>query len=264
MLTILEFHNISKQGVVWTKVRPKRFREILDILEAETEVISPVHYERYVEDRKEGERPCVMISFDDGYEEIYTNAYPMLRERGLAGMVSVVAGFTGRRNLWDIMGGELRHLDWNETEELLSSGWGVCSHTMTHPDLKLCSDDRLRWELEESKAVLERRLGIEVPAVAYPFGRFNARVLAAAKKTGYRIGFTVGAEIWRGVRGPLTTIRVPVYQLDCDALVRAKVKPDGFLKWLDSLKNRSFNKASLVTSFFHRRRYKGIPGLTTR
>jgi hypothetical protein len=50
-----------------------------------------------------------------------------------------------------------------------------------------------------------------------------------------------------------------VYQIDSDALIRAKVKPDGVLKKIDASKNRLFNKASLLTSFLHRHRFKGIP-----
>jgi len=262
MLTILEFHNISKHGVGWTNVHPERFAEVLDLLLAETEVVSPAGYGvRFLNDHPDG-HPRVMISFDDGYEEIFTTAYPIMKKRGVAGMVSVVAGYTGKTNLWDIGGGSLRHLYWHEIEALLNAGWSICSHTMTHPDLKRCTDDRLIWELIESKALLERRLGIEMPAIAYPFGRFNTRVIAATHRAGYNTGFTVGAERWHGVRGPLTIRRIPVYQIDPNSLIRAKVAPGGFLKRLDAFKNRSFNKASLLTSFINRNRYKGIPGST--
>lgn len=259
MFTILEFHNISRHGIGWTNVEPTRFSKILDILQAETHIIKPAEMETYIAAPQHTTKPHVMLSFDDGYEEIFTTAYPIMKERGVAGMVSIVVGHTGKTNLWDILGGGQRHLDWSQIEELLSSGWSLCSHTMTHPDLKRSSDDRLHWELEVSKQMLESRLGVEIPAVAYPFGRFNLRVLRAARKAGYRIGFTVGAEQWYGVRGPLTTIRVPVYSIDSNALIRAKVKPDGLTKRFDSWKNRMFNKLSLGTSFVHRHRYKGIP-----
>lgn len=264
MFTILEFHNISRHGIGWTNVHPRRFAEILDLLQAETRVVSPVGYGmRFLEicDEDTDSRPLVMLSFDDGYEEIYTRAFPLMKERGIAGMVSVVAGYSGKTNLWDIGGGGLRHLYWHEIKELIAAGWVICSHTMTHPDLKYCTDDRLAWELAESKALLERKLGIDMPAIAYPFGRFNARVVAATRRAGYDIGFTVNAERWLGKRGPLTIRRTPVYQVDSDSLIRAKVKPDGFRKHLDTLKNRFFNKLSMVTSFVHRNHYKGIPDL---
>lgn len=259
MFTILEFHNIATHGIAWTKVPPRRFAHILDILIEETHVIDPTQIDRYLARPSPDGKPHVMISFDDGYKEIYTNAYPLMAERGIAGMVSIVAGYVERKNLWDIAGGKEHHLDWSQIDKLLSSGWSICSHTMTHPDLKRCSEDRLEWELTRSKALLEGRLGMQIPAIAYPFGRFNARVLAAARQAGYLIGFTVGAETWRGVRGPLTTRRIPVYQVDSDALIRAKVMPDGFRKRFDAWKNRMFNKMSMVTSFVHRHRFKGIP-----
>lgn len=262
MFTILEFHNISKKGVGWTNVSPARFSKILDILQSEAHIITPSEIETYIAEPNHAECPHVMLSFDDGYEEIFTAAYPIMKERGIVGMVSIVVGHTGKANSWDILGGTQRHLNWRQIDELLSEGWSVCSHTMTHPDLKRCTDDRLEWELVKSKAILEHHLQKEMFVIAYPFGRFNLRVLRAAAKTGYRIGFTVGAEAWHGIRGPLTTIRVPVYSVDSNALIRAKVKPDGFAKRYDAWKNRFFNKLSLGTSFVHRHRYKDIPPLS--
>ncbi|MBD3286728.1 polysaccharide deacetylase family protein [candidate division WOR-3 bacterium] len=261
MLTILEFHNISHRGIGWTNVPPARFADILDYLQTETEIIDPCDFYKYLMQPESARPPKVMLTFDDGYEEIYTRAFPLMRERGLTGMVSVVAGFTGSTNKWDIMGGGLRHLGWDQVSELIKSGWIICSHTMTHPDLKRCTDDRLDWELVESKKLLESRLGIPIPAIAYPFGRFNLRVLVAACRAGYKFGFTVGAERWKRRRGPLTIRRVPVYQIDPDALIRAKVKPNGPVKRFDALKNRAFNKLSLATSFVHRNSYKYIPQL---
>lgn len=259
MLTILEFHNISRHGIGWTNVLPRRFEEILDLLSKRTRIIEPGSLEKCLSACNDHDTPLVMLSFDDGYREIYTTAYPMMKQMGLKGMVSIVVGYTGSRNMWDIMGGGSHHLKWEEIEELIGNGWQVCSHTMTHPDLKRSTDDRLSWELERSKEILERKLGIKIPAIAYPFGRFNMRVLRAAHKAGYRVGFTVGAETWDRPRVPLTTIRVPVYKIDSNPIILAKVTPDGFLKKFDSFKNRAFNKMSLATSFVNRHRFKGIP-----
>jgi peptidoglycan/xylan/chitin deacetylase (PgdA/CDA1 family) len=259
MLTILEFHNISERGVGWTNVLPQRFEKILDLLLSKTQIIEPLELQSYLREKKHTIQPSVMLSFDDGYKEILTKAYPVMKERGLAGMVSIVVGYTGFRNKWDIMGGHLEHLGWDEISQLLEDGWSICSHTITHPDLKRCTDDRLKWELELSKRLLEQNLKIEVQAIAYPFGRFNLRVLKAVHKAGYRIGFTVGAEPWSGPRVPLTTIRVPVYKIDGDSLILAKVQDDGLLKRFDSMKNRAFNKMSLATSFVKRHHYKGTP-----
>lgn len=259
MLTILEFHNISDKGVGWTNVIPRRFENILDLLISKTQVIEPWELQSHLRDKERSIESFVMLSFDDGYKEIFTKAYPMMKERGLTGMVSIVVGYTGFRNKWDIMGGHLEHLGWDEISSLLEDGWSVCSHTITHPDLKRCTDDRLKWELELSKKIMEQNLKIEIQAVAYPFGRFNLRVLRAAHQVGYRVGFTVGAEPWSGPRVPLTTIRVPVYKIDGDSLIMAKVEKDGFLKGFDSIKNRAFNKMSLATSFVKRHSYKYIP-----
>lgn len=81
-------------------------------------------------------------------------------------------------------------MDWNQLKELEQNGIAVESHTQTHRKLPMLSDDEIRRELVNSKAILEEKLGKQVTAIAYPQGRYESRVGQAARAAGYCIGFT--------------------------------------------------------------------------
>ncbi|HEX4521415.1 MAG TPA: glycosyltransferase [Gaiellaceae bacterium] len=90
-------------------------------------------------------------------------------------------------------GEEGRPMTWEQGRALLAQGFDVGSHGQTHAVLTTLDDTRLRFELEESKRLLESRLGASCDAIAYPDDRVDARVAAAAGTAGYRLGFAGGA-----------------------------------------------------------------------
>jgi peptidoglycan/xylan/chitin deacetylase (PgdA/CDA1 family) len=83
-------------------------------------------------------------------------------------------------------------MSWGQLEELDREGLvTIASQTRSHPqDLRTLSNSKLREEMMGSKRALESRLGHEVPFIAYPNGKFDARVARAAQAAGYRLGFT--------------------------------------------------------------------------
>jgi peptidoglycan/xylan/chitin deacetylase (PgdA/CDA1 family) len=101
--------------------------------------------------------------------------------------------------------GHSQPLSWNQVLEMAAAGIAFGSHTVTHPNLTQLPDEELAWELSESKQVLEQRLQQPIDLLAYPIGTasaFDARVIAAAERTGYRLGTTyvAGANPLDGLR----------------------------------------------------------------
>jgi peptidoglycan/xylan/chitin deacetylase (PgdA/CDA1 family) len=147
--------------------------------------------------RAEGTLPpkSVVVTFDDGYASTL-RAVPILAAFGFPGTVFVVTDFvdSGEPLSWQgidhlLQSGtvdELRPLSWGQAEELLGAGWEVGSHTMTHPLLTGLDDDRLRAELEGSRAAIEHRLGV-CTSLAYPYGLADERVAAATERAGYEV-----------------------------------------------------------------------------
>ena len=127
------------------------------------------------------ERP-VMITFDDGYIDNYTNAMPVLKKYGMRATVFVVPGFTSVQP---------NYLTWEQLKEMEKNGFSVQSHTLNHRALEELPDDEIRAELLNSKLLIEKNLGHAVNFLAYPTGTYNLHIAGIAKDVGYKAAFTI-------------------------------------------------------------------------
>ena len=127
------------------------------------------------------DRP-VLITFDDGYVDNYTNAYPILKKYNLKATIFIVTGFVSKRR---------GYLTWDQLREMEKNGIMAQSHTVTHAPLPELSDERIREELVESKRQAETELGHPVEFIAYPTGVHDLHIVGIAKEAGYKGGFTV-------------------------------------------------------------------------
>ena len=188
------------------------------------------------------EKP-VLITFDDAYESVYTEAFPVLRELGMRATVFVVSGYVGRDNGWDVnLGGlRFRHASWDQLKALRDAGWEIGSHTVHHPDLTRVPDETVMRECRLSRSTLEETLGQPVTALSPPFGRYNERVLEAAVQAGYR---RVCA-FWRNraaenCKEAFVIERKACYLFDTLQSLSAKCADDGWGR-LESIKLRVIN-----------------------
>ena len=127
------------------------------------------------------DRP-VLITFDDGYVDNYTNAYPILKKYNLKATIFIVTGFVSKRK---------GYLTWDQLREMEQNGVTVQSHTVTHAPLPELPDDRIREELVGSKQQAEEELGHPVTFIAYPTGAHDLHIVGIAQEAGYKGGFTV-------------------------------------------------------------------------
>ena len=134
----------------------------------------------------------VLLTFDDGYDDLYEQLLPLAVEKRIAPVIFLVAGHIGESNIFDQRSGlRARNLlTWPQIREMQKHGIEFGSHTLTHPFLPGISDEQLRCELVDSKRRLEDALGIEVTTFAYPYGGVDRRVRAAVVEAGYRLAFT--------------------------------------------------------------------------
>ncbi len=144
----------------------------------------------------------VIITFDDGWADIYQVAYPILRDHALA------ATFFISTNWIENLDGTV---SWAQIEEMAAGGMEFGSHSVTHPYLTTAEPRLLTLELTESKAALEDSVHAPVIALAYPFGLYDDAVIAAARAAGYRAACTIetGAEAKAGAL--MTLPRLWVY-----------------------------------------------------
>ena len=173
------------------------------------------------------------VTFDDSYRSVFELAAPVLARLGVPGTVFVPTAAAGseRPMAWPgidhWLGGpheqELMPMSWDELRELAKAGWEIGSHTRTHPRLPELEDEELRTELEGSRIDIEERIDGPCTSIAFPYGDFDARVVAATRAA----GFTAAGALAGRVREPgaLSWPRVGIYYRDVGLRFRAKASP---------------------------------------
>lgn len=134
------------------------------------------------------EPQAVALSFDDGHISNYDWVWPMLVDRGFSGSFFIVADWIGRPG----------RMDAAQLRKISAGGMSIGSHGLTHTDLTGLPEAALDRELSVSKNRLEQLLGIEVPTLALPRGRFDQRVIERARAAGYRRICTSRAGLMNG------------------------------------------------------------------
>ena len=125
------------------------------------------------------EKP-VVITFDDGYVDNYTTAYPILKKHGFTGTVFMVTSYINGKGF----------MAWPQLKELVANGWEIEGHTAKHPYLTKIDPATILSELRAPKELLEKELGQPVNFLAYPFGALNDNVVKTVKDAGYRMAVT--------------------------------------------------------------------------
>jgi peptidoglycan/xylan/chitin deacetylase (PgdA/CDA1 family) len=185
------------------------------------------------------ERP-VVLTFDDGYQDFYTEAFPILHSFGFSATVFLPTAYIGDNTL--AFNGKAC-LTWGQVRELQRAGIKFGSHTVTHPQLRTLPTAALQRELRCSREEVENRLGAQVESFSYPYAfpeadrPFKDRVCGLLHEAGYQNG--VSTIIGRADRndGPWLMKRLPVNSCDDQRLFRAKL--EGGYDWLHALQRAS-------------------------
>jgi len=148
------------------------------------------------------EKP-VIITSDDGFQSMYTNAFPILKKYGYEMTVFLVTGAVGEtqdsRKMNTYFNKRTRAvrpiLIWPEIEEMHEYGCEFLSHTVNHVRLGLASDEEFLYELRQSKQDIETRLGSEVLFFAWPYDNNSPSKWDLIPEAGYRGAVRYGTGI---------------------------------------------------------------------
>ncbi len=115
----------------------------------------------------------IIITFDDGYRDVYTNAFPVLKRYNMKANVYMISGW---------IGGSV-YMTADMTKEMSDSPLiEIGSHTVSHKSLATLSNTDIEYELSESKKTLEAMTGKPIDVIAYPTGSFDSRVIDISSK----------------------------------------------------------------------------------
>lgn len=178
--------DVTRSGL---STRPAIFDQQLQLLRAQGFTTITFDDLAAVFDGKGGLPPKpVILTFDDGYADFYTNAYPILRKYNMKVVVFIPTGLIGGGN----------YMTWGQIEEIARSGVAVFeAHSVHHYAMTRVSVATLKNELEDSKRVLEQHVHYPVNWFAYPYGAFNTVVVNSLKQAGYIGAVTTLPGIWQ-------------------------------------------------------------------
>ncbi len=123
----------------------------------------------------------VIITFDDGWENQYNYAYPLLKKYNMKATFYIYTMPIGHNHF----------LTWDQVLEMKNNGMNIGSHTVNHPYLKKTNDIDLKNEMTESKKIIESHIGESVNNFASPYGYSDDRIVSFIKEAGYKTGRTL-------------------------------------------------------------------------
>ncbi len=217
----------------------------------------------YIENKKSLPKKPILITFDDGFDDNYTKAFPILKKYNVPATIFITTSYIGTdKTIWfdhlaslifllekdrlfikeigktynlsqtkkergpvmealcedlklipntlresilerlnneyssilkNIDNRQSRMLNWEQIKEMSDSIIDIGSHTVTHSILTKLTDEKIYYELSESKEILEKELGVEIASISYPNGNedaYNETVINNLNKLNYKIAFT--------------------------------------------------------------------------
>ena len=157
------------------------------------------------------EKRAFALTFDDGYDDFFKWAFPVLNEHGFTATVFLVTDNVDGYSNWQ--GDEdSSMLTWKHIRELNSNGISFGSHTCTHAYLPYLTEDEAWHEIYASREILEMKLNHECTLFAYPFGESTPGLQRLVQNAGYKaaLGARTGKpglyNWWRNAGTPNNTL----------------------------------------------------------
>lgn len=196
MIPVLLYHQISTVpediDPLGLSIPSKVFREHMSYLKEENYTcMSALDAVKYWQNELKFPEKSFVLTFDDGYKDFYTNAFPILQEFGFTATVFLVANRIDNKSNWTGQGGPAaaKLLSWSQIKELHDAGITFGNHTLSHPRLtQICLTEAKR-EIIESKSILEENLGSEVTLFSYPYTANNCKLHDIVQESGHVAAF---------------------------------------------------------------------------
>lgn len=130
----------------------------------------------------------IVITLDDGYQDIYTYAYPIAQKYHIILNLMIPTGLLNNPD----------YLNWDELKNMVGSGQVFAyDHTWSHASLGGASMEKIRYEIMTAKTQLEQNLGRTVSIFAYPYGSEGEKVINFLTSNGFIAAFSTVPGYWQ-------------------------------------------------------------------
>lgn len=187
----LMYHSISKRPAGWTEdlcVPPEVFEEHLKYLKENGYTVVTARQATILLKSRQNVMNTVVLTFDDGYVDNYTQAFPLLKKYGFSGTFYIIGKDVGKtldRN------GTIQYMSFEQLKEMHRQGMEIGSHTMSHDPLAAIKPNYLPWEIYQPLNLFYEKMGFWISGIAFPNGSFNDAVIAEiGKYVKYEYGFS--------------------------------------------------------------------------
>jgi len=229
---VLSFHHVEPEPIShqsrkrWT-ITPNGLRNVIRVLRAlDIEILSMSDFIQNPEQfLQPGETQKVILTFDDGYENFYQYAYPVMLQEKCPATIFVLAGKLAGTNSWDqgdLPTSERDKLLTKEQIEEMGRSQIITfgSHGYNHQDFTTLTMEELKKEIFDSHEVLKDIAGeAYFPVLAYPWGRRSERVSEVMHKSPYLYGFSTQKRQWKIGSAIYNVPRFDVYFHDSNPLL---------------------------------------------
>lgn len=183
---ILQYHHVSTSTPAVTSISPEDFRKHMDYLEETDfnilplpEVLSALQAGTPLPER------AAVITFDDGYESVYTAAFPVLQEKGWPFTIFVTSGLVGSN--------PGLYTSWDHLREMGDQGATLANHTVNHPHLIDIAPGQneedwlagVEQEITQAESRIEQETGQSHKLLAYPYGEYDPRIEELVESLGF-------------------------------------------------------------------------------
>lgn len=183
-IPVICYHSINKDpsGKSPIIISPEKFRQHLKAIKDNGyTTLTMAQFNDYILGDKPIPEKSVLLTFDDGYMDNYTNAFPILKEFNMNATIFVISSYLDGKE----------YLSPSSVKEMSDYGIDIESHTVSHRRLSELSYEQQLNELKNSKETLEKLTGKTVVSIAYPEGKYNDDTTKAVVDAGYSVGFTI-------------------------------------------------------------------------
>ncbi|WP_225886936.1 polysaccharide deacetylase family protein [Nodosilinea nodulosa] len=179
-IPIIMYHDVKPVKDVDWDITPDHLAKHFQTIQEKG--LTPITLEQLVQHLRTGAtlppKP-ILLTFDDNYLGEYEYAFPLLKQYNYPAVWSVHTHYVGSQ------AGKPK-ATWEQLQEMVQSGLiTVASHTVNHLRLDTLSPEKVTYELQESKRVLEQNLGVPIQYFTYPEGDFIESVKQKVTEAGY-------------------------------------------------------------------------------